>query len=444
MAQPNRLPDDLALPRAPIATVLEPLNRFLHVQAASGVVLLLAAIAAFAAANSPAGAEYLAFWKTPLVVGIGGFVMSHSLQHWISDGLMAIFFFVVGLEVKRELVLGQLRTIQQAALPIAGALGGMIVPAAIYLALQWGQPGAVGWGIPMATDIAFVVGALALLGSRVPAGLRVMLLSLAIADDIGAILVIAIGYTSDLNTTALFAGIVGLGLVMLVKRAGVRSIGLYAILGTGVWVAFHESGVHATIAGVILGILTPARRWVNDSVLSRITRRVGDLLDGEGWDSGTSRHSELKHVEIAVREAQSPVERLEHGLHPWSAFIIMPIFALANAGVPFDMALLTDPIATAVAAGLVIGKPAGIFLFCYALVRLGGSRLPEGVSWSVLFGGACLAGIGFTMAIFIAGLALDGAMLDAAKVGVLAASLVSGALGMAILALRLPAHTPTV
>jgi len=427
-----------SFPREKIDRLTRPLARFMHVEAASGVVLLVAAIAAFVIANSPLADSFLGIWKTRLSFGLGGFQMDHTLKHWVSDGLMAIFFFVVGLEVKREIVLGQLRDIRQAALPIAAALGGMVIPAGVYLALQWGEPASRGWGIPMATDIAFVVGCMAVLGSRVPSSLRVLLLSLAIADDIGAILVIAIGYTAGLNLSALLLAAVGLSIVVLMKWAGVRSLAAYTLVGVLVWVAFHESGVHATIAGVILGLLTPTERWVSESVLSGIVSRAREVWQGEGGERAKS----LRQVQTAARESLSPLERLEDGIHPWSAFLIMPVFALANAGVAFEGSLVTDPVSVAVAAGLVLGKPLGIVLFSFIGVRFRLATLPEGVNWSILAAGACLAGIGFTMSLFIAGLALEGPALEAAKMGTLGGSVVSGIIGMALL-VRLLRPSPT-
>jgi len=426
------------LPNEPVQRFSAPLQRFLHIEAASGVVLLVAAAIAFIAANTGAADAFLAFWKARISFGIGSFEMDHSLKHWVSDGLMAIFFFVVGLEVKREMVLGELRELRKAALPIAAALGGMVVPAGIYLALLAGDPAARGWGIPMATDIAFVVGCMAVLGRRAPTSLRVFLLSLAIADDIGAILVIAIGYTENLNLTALAIGGGGLALVFLFRRLGVRSLGAYGVVSLLVWVAFHESGVHATIAGVILGVMTPTSSWVSDQRLDGITNRALEVWRGEGWPDFGSRRALLQRVQAAAREALSPLERLENALHPWSAFLIMPIFALANAGVAFEMSRVTDPVAAAVAAGLVVGKPLGIVGFSFVAVRLGLASLPEGVGWGALLGGSFLAGIGFTMSLFIAGLALDGPTLDAAKVGILGASLASGAIGMGLLYAVLP------
>ncbi len=431
-----------AFPREPIDRVTAPMARFLHVEAASGGVLLFFTALALLLANSPWADPFLALWRTPVSFGVGDAVVSHSLHHWINDGLMAVFFFVIGLEVKRELVLGYLRDLRTAALPIAAALGGMVAPAGIYLALQLGEPGEAGWGIPMATDIAFVVGCLALLGPRVPHGLRVLLLTLAIADDIGAILVIAVGYTAHLDVGALAAGAAGIGLVIAAQRLGVRSVGVYTLLGAAVWWCFHASGVHATIAGVILGLLTPTGSWVSRGLLAETVGRASEFLHGEGWerDPGSGQRALLRQVETAAREGVSPLERLEERLHPWVSFGIMPLFAFANAGVPFDPSSLRDPVAVSVAVGLFLGKPLGIVAFSFAAVRLGLARLPERVTWGMVAAGGCLAGIGFTMALFIAGLALDEDALDAAKVGVLGASALAALLGMALLSRLLPAR----
>jgi NhaA family Na+:H+ antiporter len=427
-----------ALPPEPIDRLLQPLARFLHVEAAGGVLLLGCSALALALANSPVSEAYTAIWKTPLGFRLGAFEMVHSLQHWINDGLMAIFFFVIGLEVKRELVLGELRDPRQAVLPVAAALGGMLVPAGIFLLLQQGEPGARGWGIPMATDIAFVVGCLALLGSRIPRALRVLLLSLAIADDIGAILVIAVGYTESLDMRWLLAGLLGLGFVRVLSRVGVRAIGVYIMAGAPVWFAFHESGVHATLVGVLLGLMTPTEAWLAHSRLGFSVERVGRYLTGETWEGAGHRRAVLRELETAARETLSPLERIENGLHPWSSFGIMPIFALANAGVALDPAAFAEPIAVAVAVGLLLGKPLGIVLFGAVAIRVGLAQLPEGVGWGAMLGAGWLAGIGFTMALFIAGLALEGPLLDAAKLGVLAASLLAAAAGMLVLIATLP------
>jgi NhaA family Na+:H+ antiporter len=398
-------------------------------------VLLLATVAALAAANGEAAEAVHHFWRTPISFSVGDFTLKLSLEHWVNDALMAIFFFVVGLEVKREIVLGELRELRKAALPIAAALGGMIAPAAIYLSLQAGHPGERGWGIPMATDIAFVVGCMAILGDRVPHGLRVMLLSLAIVDDIGAILVIAVAYSNNLNSDWLLAALVGLILVHLAARIGIRSFAPYVFLGAFVWLAVHESGIHATIAGVVLGLMTPARSYINRGIFNELLERIGHVLAGEDWAAEPHKAEKVRRLQWAARETLSPLEYLEGTLHPWVAFLIMPVFALANAGVAFEMQQLTDPVAIAVAVGLLVGKPLGIVALSYVSVRLGVAALPSGVNWGMIVAGGCLSGIGFTMALFITNLALaplGDTMLSAGKVGVLCGSAAAAVIGMAL------------
>jgi NhaA family Na+:H+ antiporter len=375
-------------------------QKFLHVESASGLVLLGATCIALLASNSPVAAAYHDFWQTSLGLEIGQFQLRYSLEHWVNDGLMTIFFFVVGLEVKRELVEGELRDARRAMLPIVAAIGGMIVPAAIYAGIIHGQAGAAGWGIPMATDIAFVVGCMALLGRRVPHGLRVMLLTLAIVDDIGAIIVIAVGYSHGLRWEWLGYAAAALGLIALLRWIGLQRIAIYAIVGVFVWFAVHQSGVHATIAGVILGLMTPMRE------------------------------EQRGQSPFATSFATSPLEYLESMLHPWVAFGIMPVFALANAGVALHPGELKSPIAWAVIVGLVIGKPLGVMGTAWLAVRCGLVQLPDRVNWKMLLGGGALAGIGFTMALFIAGLALDSRLLDTGKIGVLCGSLLSAMIGM--------------
>ena len=418
----------------PVDRLLKPLTRFLHVEASSGVVLFLCSVAALLLANSPLADAYLGFWKLPTGVAIGDYQLSHSLKHWINDGLMVIFFFVIGLEVKRELALGELRELRRASLPLAAAMGGMLVPAGIYLALQHGQAGERGWGIPMATDIAFVVGCMAVLGHRVPIKLRVMLLSLAIVDDIGAILVIALGYTDAVHMWWLALGIAGIGIVLIMQRLAVRSFGVYTLLGILIWVGFHESGVHATIAGVLLGLLTPARPYLGSSFGAVLLERTSALLHGESWETQPHRAADLRRHLRITRETVSPLDYLIHALHPWVAFVIMPLFALANAGVPIAAADLGSPVAWAVVLGLVVGKPLGILAAVWLALRLRIAELPTGVTWRHIIGGGFLAGIGFTMALFIAGLALEDDLLNAAKVGVLVGSVISAVVGMILLA----------
>jgi NhaA family Na+:H+ antiporter len=432
----------IPLPEQPVRRLVEPIARFLRIEAASGVVLLVATVAAFALANSPWSGPFLDFWSTPIGVRIGSREIAHSLRHAINDGLMTLFFFVVGLEIKRELVLGELRDPRAAALPLAAAAGGMAVPAGLYLALQLGEPGERGWGVVMATDIAFVVGCLAVLGRRVPHGLRIFVLSLAIIDDIGAILVIAVGYAGRLDLAALALGAFGVSAVYGLRRLGVRSIPVFVVAGVLVWFAVHESGIHATISGVILGLLTPARPWVEAPRLRTILRRVGDYLHGNGWREAAGagggagepgQQALLRSVAFAARETLSPLERLESALHPWVGFAIMPLFALANVGVPLGATGLADPVAAAVIVGLVLGKPIGIVGACAIAVRLRLAVLPAGLGWRVVAAAGVLAGIGFTMSLFIANLAFDGPALDAAKLGIVAASVIAAVAGMTLL-----------
>jgi len=297
------------LPAQPIERLTGPIRRLLHVEAASGIALLLCTLVALALAlsNSPAAEAFLGFWATPVSLGLGDAHVSHSLQHWVNDGLMAIFFFVIGLEVKLEIVHGELREMRRAALPIAAALGGMAVPAALYLAFVNEGPNVRGWGIPMATDIAFVVGCLAVLGRRIPSGLRVLLLTLAVADDIGAILVIAIGYTAEIHFGPLAVGAAGIVAIAVLSRLGVRSFLVYVLLGIVVWVGFYASGVHATIAGVILGIQTPARTYLGRDRFADMLERARDVFRAGEWDTLSHRASNVRALQHAARETISPL-----------------------------------------------------------------------------------------------------------------------------------------
>mgnify|MGYP001815252572 CR=1 FL=1 len=335
--------------------------------------------------------------------------------------------------------MGELRDSRKAALPIVAALGGMIVPAGIYLLFQSGQPGQSGWGIPVATDIAFVAGFLALLGSRVPASLKIMLMSLAIADDIGAILLIAFFYSTDISWVALEFAAAGFGVTYIFNRIGIRQVSVYVVIGAGIWLAFLKSGVHPTVAGVLLGFLTPSRAWVGTPGFPNVLTKVLERLVKNSEDSTQKqRHQALVEVATTAREGTSPLERLEIGLHPWVAFLIMPLFALANAGVGIEVASLGSPVALAVATGLVLGKPIGIVLFSWIATKLGLARLPAEVNWKIMLGAACLAGIGFTMSIFIAGLALQGTLLDDGKIGTLVGSTISAILGCSLLLIFMP------
>ena len=422
------------LPKVPIDRITGPFDRFLHIEIASGVILLLAVAVALALANSPWADDFLGLWETPFGMRVGTIDFLRPLRDWINDALMTLFFFVVALELKRELVLGELSEPRVAALSIAGAAGGMLVPAALYVALQSGLPGAHGWGTVMATDTAFVIGCLALLGSRAPQALRVFLLSLAVVDDIGAILVVAIGYSNALDWAALAAGGIGLIAVRGMALLGVRDVRLYVLVGAVIWLAVDASGIHATVTGVVLGLMTPTRGWVSDRRLHAILGKVLSYPPGDHWSGDTEDRRALEAAGTAAREALSPVERLESTLHPWVAFGIMPLFALANAGVPISAAGLANPVALAVMVGFVLGKPIGVVGFAWLAVRSGLAARPTELAWGTLAGGGLLAGIGFSMALFIADLAFQSTMLQAAKIGILAASVISASGGLALLA----------
>lgn len=429
------------LPETPVGRWTRPFVHFMQIESAGGFVLLACTVAALLLANSPWSAAYAEIWQTRFGFVIGNFELHKPLLLWINDGLMTIFFFVVGLEIKHELVAGELRDRRKAALPIVAALGGMVFPALIYLIFQIGGEGQSGWGIPVATDIAFVVGFLALLGARVPFGLKITLLTLAIADDIGAVLVIALFYSTDISVAALGLAAAGIGLTYLFNGIGVRRMAVYVVVGAGIWLAFLKSGVHPTMAGVLLGLLTPASAWVGDKrlvdVLSDVLQRL-HLRGNPSEESPKHRHQALGLLAVSAREGISPLERLELGLQPWVAFLIIPLFALANAGVEVKPGSLQSPVAFAVAAGLVLGKPVGIVLFSWAATKLGLARLPSGVNWKIMVGAGCLAGIGFTMSIFIAGLALEGNLLDAGKLGTLIGSGLSAIVGCVLLLVFLP------
>lgn len=420
------------LPDRPIQRLQRPFASFLHVESASGVFLLICTAIALIAANSPYAEAYDHFWHQNVRVAISDFELSYPLSHWINDGLMVVFFFVIGLEIKRELVIGELSDPKKVVLPVAAAIGGVVVPVGIYLAFQYGKPGQSGWAVPMATDIAFVVGCMSLLGTRIPHGLKVLMLSLAIVDDLMAVLVIAIFYTSSISTTWLGGALIGLVLVVAMNRLGVRSIGIYFLGGVWVWLCTLKSGVHPTIAGVVLGLLTPANPWLGGQKFMGFLRHTDETLRAEETTLDRAR-AIVADLSFASREAVSPLFRLETGLHPWVGFFIMPVFALANAGVEIDVAMITTPVAIAVAAGLFVGKGLGIFAAAWVTEKLGWAARPEGVSWSILGGAALLGGIGFTMALFIASLGLSGDLLVEAKIGIIIGSFLSACAGLFVL-----------
>jgi NhaA family Na+:H+ antiporter len=438
---PQQAPLTRASGPTPVERVTRPFQEFSENEAAGGVLLLATATLALVWANSPWAETYSRLWEHKFTVGFESLALAKSLLHWINDGLMAIFFFVVGLEIKRELLVGELASPRQAALPIAGALGGVVLPALLYLSLNAGSSGVVGWGIPMATDIAFTIGALALLGSRVSVGLKVFLTALAIVDDIAAVLVIAIFYTGKLSWLSLgaagglFAALLAAGIL------GARHPLPYALLGICLWVAMLFSGVHAAIAGVLVALAVPARPRID---VEKFIVRGRDLLDQMEDREGGEEHilqSEARQVAVlalkdACEEVETPLQRFEHALLPWVRLMIMPVFALANAGVAFKTitaAAATSSISLGIVLGLVVGKPIGIFVASWLAVRLGLASLPAQVGWRQILGVGALGGIGFTMSIFIASLAFTEESLELAKLGIFAGSLLAGGLGFLLL-----------
>jgi len=421
--------------------------RFIQSEVAGSALLLATTVLALAWANSPWADAYERLLALPVGVAWGGRSFSLTLHHWVNDGLMALFFFVVGLEIKREVVLGQLSTARGAALPVAAALGGMVVPAALYALLNGGGPGARGWGIPMATDIAFALGVLALLGPRVPAGLKVFLTALAIADDLGAVLVIALFYSERIALLPLAAAAGLLLLLALVGRLRLRSMGLYAALVAGVWLATLASGVHATVAGILIALLVPVRSRTDPERFLGEARAALDELSAAPLSRESLVHdgARLERLEALHRAADAfrpPALVLEHALLPVTTWFVLPLFALFNAGVSLEggvAAALRSPIAAGVALGLFAGKQLGIVAACAAAVRLGLASLPEGVSLRQVHGASALAGIGFTMSIFIAGLAFpDDPREVAAKAAILGASTLAALVGWLLLRRALP------
>ena len=435
MSDTVRPPEHLTrLPSAPVDGFFRPFARFLGIEAAGGAVLFACAVAALALSNSRWAESFEHIWELRVSFAIGPLEIDRSIREWINDALMTLFFFLVSLELKRELVLGELKSLRMAALSIAAALGGMLVPAGLYVVLQFGQAGASGWGTVMATDTAFALGCLALLGKRIPQSLRVFMLSMAVIDDLGAVVVVALGYGHELNLLALALGALSVAGIWVMAVLGVRSIPVYFLMGTAVWFAVDASGIHATITGVILGLMTPTRRWVSDERLYAILDRViAHPTDDNRGSGDTKDRNTLQLAEVAARETLSPVERLEMALHPWVGFLIMPLFALANAGVALSLSDIADPVTIAVFLGFALGKPVGVISFTWVAVRLGVATRPGDLGWGLVAGGALLAGIGFTMALFIANLAFGQDLIGSAKLGIFLASAFSALAGMTAL-----------
>ena len=426
----------------PIDRIARPFQIFAKNKVSGAILLMVATVAALIWANSPWASSYHGILHGHVTIEAFGFGVDKPLHVWINDGLMAVFFFVVGLEIKREVLAGELATFRKALLPIAGALGGIIVPALIYYAINASGSGARGWGIPMATDIAFALGILLLLGPRVPVGLKVFLTALAIVDDIGAIAVIAIFYTDQIVVGSLLGGGALVLFSAVLNMLGVRNSLVYFIVGTMVWLAFFKSGVHATLASVCMAMTIPARTRIDGvSLLARLkklTVRFADsgLKKGRGLLTTEQEHT-LQDMERAVEQSTAPLQKLEHTLLPIVSFVALPIFALANAGLALDGDLaraVQSPVTLGVIAGLVIGKQVGIFSFAWLAVRLGLANLPEGVSWRQIHAVAVLGGVGFTMALFVGSLAFtEPALAEQAKLGILLASTVAAILGALLL-----------
>ncbi len=418
------------------------MQEFIHNSAAGGIVLMAATVLALTIANSPLAVTYDAVLQTSVGLSVGPYQLQESVLHWINDGLMAIFFFLVGLEIKREVRAGELSNLRAALLPIIAALGGVAVPALIYVALNRGGPGAAGWAIPMATDIAFALGLLALLGNRIPFGLKVFLTAVAIVDDLIAVLVIAFFYSSGISWVALGIGFAILALLLLGNVFGIRMTLFYTGLGVVVWLAFLQSGIHATIAGVLVAFTVPARTRIEPAgFLERASgllhRFQQSSLEPNIMLTDEVQQSAVIELEEACEDVQAPLQKLEHSLHPWVQFGIIPIFALANAGVALSLRSV-DGVSSAaplgILVGLVLGKPIGILAGSWIAVRLGWSMLPPGVEWSHMVGVGFLGGIGFTMSLFIASLGFgESELLEAAKLGILGASLLAGSIGFLLL-----------
>ena len=427
----------------PIEKLLLPFRMFIRAEVSSGILLFVSAAIALAWANSPRSDLYTALWETHLSFQLGGLEVSESLLLWINDGLMAIFFFVVGLEIKRELLAGELASPRLAALPLVAAAGGMMVPALIYTAFNAGTPEAVGWGIPMATDIAFSMGILHLLGDRVPASLKIFLASLAIVDDLGAVIAIALFYTSEISYLSLGVGAAAFAFVGVLNRLGVRNPLVYGIFGVGgVWSAFLFSGVHPTVAGVLMAMLIPANIRLDPGKFVSRSRAMIDRFEQAGPPehhvlANRKRQDALLDLDVVTDHSLTPLQRIQTALHPWVSVVILPLFALANAGVIFDLntaSALGSRVTLGIVLGLIFGKQIGVTLFAFLAVRLGLAQLPAGVRWKHIYGVSCLAGIGFTMSLFIGGLAFDDPALEAVtKIGIFGASLIASVIGFLVL-----------
>jgi NhaA family Na+:H+ antiporter len=423
--------------KTPIEKIIAPVHRFIHLEYTSGVVLLISVLAAILWANSSVGESYHHLWETKFSVALSEHLLSKPLHIWINDGLMAIFFFVIGLELKREFMDGELSTFKKAILPMTAALGGMLVPALIYAVINLHSGASHGWGIPMATDIAFALALLSMAGKHIPQAVKVFLSALAVADDLGAVLVIAFFYTEQVNFIALGVAGIFFALLIIGNLIGIRNNTFYLLLGICVWICFLLSGVHATIAGVLVAFTIPAMTRIDENVYSQSLRKLSYDFEKEIPSNSTlttpGQHETIRHVKDLSLAAETPLQKIEHGLHPWVAFLIMPLFALANSGIPIGSGFFSDlinPVSLGVVLGLVVGKFVGVLLFTWLMVKAGMGKLPQGVSWKHMIGISMLAGVGFTMSLFISGLAFSNPdFVERAKYGILIASVISGSTG---------------
>lgn len=431
------------IPRSTIERIIAPVHRFINLEYTGGIVLCCSVLVAIIWANSSFADVYHHLWEINFSVGFAGFTLNHPLHIWINDGLMALFFFVIGLELKREFMDGELSSIQKASLPMMAALGGMLVPALIYWFMNRGTAASHGWGIPMATDIAFALALLSMAGKHIPPSVKVFLSALAVADDLGAVLVIAFFYTENLNFVPL-AIAAGLLIILFAgNRLGIRAVAFYMIIGLGVWAGFLLSGVHATIAGVLVAFTIPAVRKIDEKLFSSNLRRLSDEFEKDVPKRGTfttaHQHHTIEEVKTLALAAETPLQKIEHALHPWVAFLIMPLFALANAGIIIGSDFFTaiqNPVSFGVIMGLIAGKFVGILVFTWLMVASGLSRLPENAEWKHITGLALLAGVGFTMSLFISNLAFQNPeYIEQAKYGILLASIIAGSLGLTMLKL---------
>jgi NhaA family Na+:H+ antiporter len=423
--------------------LIKPFLRFLKTQNMGSKLLLLATLAALVLANSPYHDLYNKLLNIPISITIGEMIISGSLLHWINDGLMVIFFLVIGLEIKREILVGELAGWQKAGLPLIAALGGMLVPALIYSAINAGGAGFTGWGIPMATDIAFALGCLMILGNRIHTSLKVFLLAMAIVDDLGAIIVIAVFYTAEIHMQYLWLAIAITAVLIALNQFHVRRLSPYVLLGIILWLAIDHSGIHSTLAGVILAMTIPARSlYKPEDFLFEAKNIIGNFPDQDEDFSlmcvDEEQRNALKDIENAVNKLDTLLQRLEDRLHPFSALFIVPLFAFANAGVSFAQGtagtIITSPITLGIIVGLLLGKQLGIMVFSFAAVKFGLAALPRGIGWKGIYGLSCLAGIGFTMSLFITNLSFTAAdLVQQAKIGILSASLLAAIMGTLVM-----------